>query len=86
MDTVLETVAIIAKIYSDKFHNRKIFSGGSNAARSRKYQMGVNKHMPTLIKLFHIEGVMTNNNNIISIETFEVGKNYNALIFTRKED
>jgi len=43
--------------------------------------------MPTLIKLFHIEGVMINDNNeIISIETFEVGKNYNALIFTRKKD
>jgi len=29
MDTVLETVAIIAKIYSDKFHDRKIFFRGS---------------------------------------------------------
>jgi hypothetical protein len=87
MDTVLETVAIIAKVYSDKFPDRKIFFGGSNDVRSRKYQMGVNKYMTTLIKFFHIDGVMLDSNqNITSIEAFQVGTNYNAMIFTRKED
>lgn len=85
METVLETVAHIAGIYSDKFPERKIYFRGSNAVRSRKYQMGVNRYLAILLQIFFIEGlVIDESDNILVRETFQIGKNYTALIFTRK--
>ncbi|WP_371135122.1 hypothetical protein [Daejeonella sp.] len=67
--------------------DRKIFFMGSNAVRSRKYQIGVNKYLSILSKTFFIEGlIIDNDNNIETREKFKTGKNYTALIFTRKED
>jgi len=86
MDTVLETVAQIAFIYSDKFPERKIYFRGSNAVRSRKYQIGVNKYLEILLQNFHVESLIIDEvrNILILRETFKVGTNYTALIFTRK--
>lgn len=87
MDTVLETVAHIAQIYIDKFPERKIYFRGSNAVRSRKYQMGVNKYLEILLESFLVEGLVIDKNNSIKLrETFQIGRNYTALIFTRKKD
>lgn len=86
MDTVLETVANIALIYSDKFPERKIYFEGSNAVRSRKYQMGVNKFLEPLLKNFSIDSlIIDKDRTIILREPFKIGTNYSALIFTRKK-
>ena len=85
IDMVLETAAYIAGIYSDKFPERKIYFRGSNAVRSRKYQIGVNKYLAILLQTFLIEGlVIDENDSIVVREAFQIGKNYSALIFTRK--
>jgi hypothetical protein len=87
MDTVLETVAYIAGLYSNKFQERKIYFRGSTASRSRKYQMGVNKYLKILLKTFTIEGLVIDKNNQITLrENFRIGQNYSALIFTRITD
>ncbi|MCX2480646.1 hypothetical protein OQY15_16190 [Pedobacter sp. MC2016-15] len=83
MDMVLETVAHIAKIYSDEFPTRKIYFRGSTVARSRKYQMGINKHLDVLTKMFDLEGLIIDDNEDLTLrEAFQAGTNYNALIFT----
>ena len=85
MDTVLETVAYIGLIYSERFPERKIYFRGSNTVRSRKYQMGVNRYLEILIKTFFIEGLIIDKyDEILVRETFQIGKNYTALIFSRK--
>lgn len=85
MDTVLETAAQIALIYSNKFPERKIFLRGSDPLRSRKYQIGINAHLRPLSDAFEIEGVMINEENEITlVEPIQQGKNYQGFIFTRK--
>ncbi|MES2455538.1 MAG: hypothetical protein V4594_08360 [Bacteroidota bacterium] len=85
MNTVLETAAQIALIYSDKFPERKIFLRGSDGLRSRKYQIGINAHLVSLSANFEVEGVMINDQNeIILLEKIQKGKNYQGFIFTRK--
>jgi hypothetical protein len=86
MDTVLETVAHIALIYTNRFPERKIFFGGSDSIRSRKYQMGINAYLDTMKRMFVIEGVIVDKfNSLILREDFQTGKNYTGFIFTRKK-
>lgn len=86
MDTVLETTAYIAIIYTNRFPDRKVFFRGSNAVRSRKYQMGIVRYLEVVTKDFFIEGLLINSlNEIILREPFQNGKNYTGFIFTRKK-
>ena len=86
MDRVLETTVCIAVIYTNHFPGRKVFFRGSNAVRSRKYQIGIARYLDIAIKDFFIEGLLINNQNqIILREPFQAGKNYTGFIFTRKK-
>jgi len=85
MDMVLETTVHIALIYTNRFPDRKVFFRGSNALRSRKYQIGIARYLEVVMKDFFIEGLLVNNQNeIILREPFQKGKNYTGFIFTRK--
>ena len=85
MDRVLETVAQIAIIYTNRYPERKIFFRGSDIVRTRKYQIGIVKYLDFAAKDFDIEGVtISEQNEIITREAFRRGENYNGFIFIRK--
>jgi len=86
MDRVLETTAHIAVIYINRFPERKVFFRGSNAVRSRKYQIGIARYLEVVNKDFFIEGLLiSKQNEILLREPFKKGKNYTGFIFTRKK-
>jgi hypothetical protein len=82
MDRVLETTAHIGILYINQFPERKVFLQGSDAKRSRKYQMGINRYLMELSKKYFIEGVAIANDIITSREGIRAGKNYQAFIFS----
>jgi hypothetical protein len=86
MEMVLQTAVHIAIIYTNRFPDRKVFFRGSDAVRSRKYQIGIARYLDVAMKDFFIEGLLINNlNGIILREPFQNGKNYTGFIFTRKK-
>ena len=85
MDSVLETTAHIGILYINQFPERKVFLRGSDAKRSRKYQMGINRYLMELSKNYFIEGVAIVNDVITSREEIQTGKNYQAFILSRPQ-
>ncbi len=83
MDSVLETTAYIGVLYIDKFPDRKVFFSGSDAKRSRKYQMGINRYMVQISKDYFVEGLTIANGKIVEQEPIRIGKNYNAFLFSK---
>jgi hypothetical protein len=84
MEMVLETAVHIAIIYTNRFPDRKVFFRGSDAVRSRKYQIGITQYLDVAMNDFFIDGLLINNQNeIILREPFQSGKNYAGFIFTR---
>lgn len=86
MDSVLETTAHVGILYINKFPERKVFLQGSDAKRSRKYQIGINHHLIQLSKKYFIEGLTIVNDDIVGREPIRYGKNYQAFIFSRLKE
>ena len=78
-DKILATVAHSINDFCDKHGNHLIFVQGSNAARTRLYQMSISRNLEEISKIFEIKG-LTNN----GWEPFTKYVNYNAFLTNRK--
>jgi len=84
IDSVLDTVAHISLIFTDHYPDRKIFFRGSDPVRTRKYQMRISNNSLDVMRFFDMEGLIIEDNILITRETFRKGRNYSGFIFTRK--
>jgi hypothetical protein len=83
MDRVLETTAHIGILFINKYPDRKVLLRGSDAKRSRKYQIGINRYLLDLSKEYLIEGLKIVDREIIDREPIQRGKNYQAFLFSK---
>lgn len=77
---ILSTVATIVYIFTNLFPNVNIVAVGSTPARNRLYRMGITINWKMISQYFTIYGSLNNN----SFELFEVNKNYDSFLATRK--
>ena len=84
IDSVLDTVAHIALIFTDHHPDRKIFFRGSDPIRTRKYQIRISNNVEEVMDYFDIDGLIIEDGVLLSRETFKKGKNYSGFIFSRK--
>ena len=78
-DKVLATVASIIYDFTNIYTKAAVFIQGSTAARTRRYQMGINKYWDQISPIFEVIGLKND-----SWESFRKGENYNAFIGRRK--
>jgi hypothetical protein len=78
-DKVLRTVASIIYDFNAIYKNAAVFIKGSSPARTRKYQMGINKYWAEIDPIFEIWGIEKG-----KWELFQKGQNYEAFIGRRK--
>ena len=76
---VLATVASIIYDFTNIYTKAAVFIQGSTAARTRRYQMGINKYWDQISPIFEVIGLKND-----SWESFRKGENYNAFIGRRK--
>lgn len=79
-DKILATVAFIVLEFTNRFPETVIYAEGSTVARTRKYQMGINKYFEDISDLFHVFGVTENS----SIQPFTKSVNYAGFLVSRK--
>ena len=73
--TVIQTIIIFFQIYPDK---RVLFTG-STPARTRLYQIIINREKPGWQSLFTIEGLLGDDTEI-----FQAERNYSAFVISKK--
>ncbi|NHA02709.1 hypothetical protein G7092_02825 [Mucilaginibacter sp. HC2] len=78
-DKVLATVAHSIHDFCNKHGNHLIFAQGSNAARTRLYQMSIARNLDEVIQDFDIKGLTEN-----GWEPFTRNVNYKAFLTNRK--
>jgi hypothetical protein len=78
-DKVLVTVASIIETFTSVYINASVFIKGTTAARTRRYQMGINKYWPQISPVFEIFGFIKG-----IWELFQPGENYDAFLGRRK--
>jgi len=78
-DKVLATVAHSIHDFCDKHGNHLIFAQGSNAVRTRLYQMSISRNLDEVIQDFDIKGLTDN-----GWEPFTRNVNYKAFLTNRK--
>jgi len=78
-DVVLATVAKIIYDFTGHFPEAAIFIQGTDAARTRLYQQGINKFWEQIEPVFEIQGHREG-----KWHPFERGKNYEAFLGRRK--
>jgi hypothetical protein len=78
-DKVLTTVANIIANFLEIYPDAKVFIQGTNKARTRRYQMGIAKHLSEIEDFIEILGY--NNGNW---EPFQKGTNYQAFMGSRR--
>ena len=86
MMRVLETVAVIALMFTDKHPHRKIYFTGSDSLRTRQYQLSIFSKLQSITDYFDIEGLQIEEDQLNVRELYKAGSNYDAFIFTRKQD
>ena len=79
-EKVLATVAYIVLNFTDIFRNAPVYAIGSNSARSRRYQIGINKFWHEIEKIFYVYGRIGG-----LWESFQKNTNYDAFFIVRKE-
>ncbi len=84
MVRILETVGVIALMYTEHYPLRKIYFTGSDNLRTRQYQLSIFSQLQSIINYFDIEGLRIESEAVELREPFKAGKNYSAFIFTRK--
>jgi len=77
---VLATVAAIVVDFVTIFPQAVIYARGSNMARTRRYQMGINKMLKEIEEIFYINGRIGE-----QWEPFRKNNNYEAFLIQRKE-
>jgi len=78
-DKVLATVANSIRDFCDRHGNHLIYAEGSNAARTRLYQMSISRHYDEISESFEIKG-LTNS----GWEPFKRNQNYDAFLVNGK--
>ena len=78
-DKVLATVASIIYDFANIYTKAAVFIQGSTAARTRRYQMGINKYWEQISPIFEIFGQKDD-----TWELFRTGENYNVFLGRRK--
>jgi hypothetical protein len=81
---ILETVGIIALMYTEHYPLRKIYFTGSDNLRTRQYQLSIFSRLQSIVNYFDIEGLQFKGEDVNLRESFKPGKNYDAFIFSRK--
>lgn len=72
-DKVLATVASVVAEFMESNADARIFAVGETVAKTRLYQMGINRHLKEISMLYKIEGW-----NGYRWEDFDTRKNYSA--------
>lgn len=80
-EIILATVAHLIVIFTDKFPSAWIYAKGSTPARTRLYQMGINKHIIEIEIEFEIYGQFND-----QWEIFSEHKNYQGFLVRRKKN
>lgn len=78
-DKVLATVVAALYAFADAHPEAWIYATGSNKARTRLYQMGINKYFDLVCQDFEIMGELFN-----EWESFQKGRNYQAFAVNKK--
>ncbi len=78
-DKVLATVANIIYDFTNVFIGAVVFIKGTTAARTRHYQMGINKYWEQISPIFEVFGLKNE-----KWEPFKKGENYEAFLGRRK--
>jgi hypothetical protein len=79
-EKILATVAIIVFRFLEDLPNALVYAKGSTPARTRLYQMRINKFWDEIEDLFHVFGLF----DVNSWEIFEKNVNYKAFLMARK--
>jgi len=79
-DKIFATIAAIVVDFTDIFWNAAIHIEGNSPARTRRYQIGINKFMHEIEKTFNAYGVIGDR-----LEPFRKNVSYDAFVFERKE-
>jgi len=79
-EKVLATVAAIVVDFTMFFDEMMVYATGSTVTRTRRYQMGINKFLYEIEKIFYVYGYTGE-----AWESFEKNVNYCAFLITRKE-
>jgi hypothetical protein len=80
VEKVLATVAAIVVDFTTRFPDAIIYAEGSTRARTRRYQMGINKLWDRIQDIYDVYGVNEND----TIELFRKNVNYEAFLIKRK--
>jgi hypothetical protein len=78
-DKVLITVASIIYDFTNVYLGAAIFIQGTTPSRTRRYQMGINRHWTQISPVFEVLGLKNN-----KWELFQLGENYEAFLGRRK--
>ena len=79
-DVVLATVANTINKFCDHYGDHFIFATGSSPARTRLYQMGINRLIKEISTSFGVYGVIND-----EVSGFQSNVNYEALLVKRKQ-
>lgn len=79
-EKVLSTVASAVYSFTETQTETWVYATGSTSARTRLYQMCINKYFDEIYKYFDVLGLINDN-----WQPFEKGKNYDAFLVKRKE-
>ncbi|HVU97870.1 MAG TPA: hypothetical protein VHE34_21750 [Puia sp.] len=78
-DVVMGTLGSIIYDFTNLFLDAAIFIQGTNRARTRLYQMNINKHWERILPIFEVFGLKED-----QWEPFKKGVNYDAFLGRRK--
>jgi hypothetical protein len=80
-EKVLRTVASLVLQFTEHYPGAIIFAKGSSSARTRRYQMGLNKYWKEIEPLFSLFGLVEDREFV----RFKKGINYEAFVIQRKK-
>ena len=81
-EKILLTVAIIVLDFMKQFPDSMVFAEGSNIARTRRYQMGINKLWNQINMFLEVYGLCADNTWM----PFHKNANYEAFLIRRKKN
>jgi len=80
VDVIMGTIGSIIYDFTNIFPQAMVSIEGTNKARTRLYQMNINKHWDRIEPVFDVYGLLRDD----SWESFNKGKNYVAFLGLRK--
>ncbi|HEX2848688.1 MAG: hypothetical protein E6Q24_09990 [Chitinophagaceae bacterium] len=79
-EKVLATVAEAIVSFTNRYPSSWIYAEGSSRARTRLYQMGINRHLSEILETFEVFGLKDN-----EWQKFKKESAYDAFLVTRKQ-